>query len=240
MSAQDSFNQYLLRQIMKQIKHDPRKLELQDVPKCVVITTPQFFPRDVTDISVQCKTLAEGLVEKGVKTHVIAPDPWKAGETTQIGGFTVHYVGDPVRAHNPITWAMTIGMEIARIVSNIIEREGHVDLIHSHQWEMFPTGIGLQAALGVPLVVNFYSTEYSRNPYVENNYTSAVKRIEWNGSHLSKGIFVNGEWLREEVLKYYSPEPKKISVIDPTREKWTRDVLRGYEWVIEKSYYSER
>jgi len=183
-------------------------------------------------IALRCKTLAEGLVDKGIETHVVTFDPWKVGEQMKMADVNVHYVGNTIKAYSPLTWSLTLNMEIGRVVSGILHDRGSIDLIHAHQWEMFPSGITIQAALNKPFIVNYYSTEHHRSPNVSNPYVDSIKQIEWRGSHHSDRIQVGDEWLKNEVIKYYSPEPKKVNVVDPHASRWTKHVVRDYNWVL--------
>ena len=150
-------NQKLLDKILKQLRVSPEDISYERKPKNVVLITAEYLPKDITNISLQCKSLAEGLVDKGINTHVITFDPWKVGQTVELGGAKVHYVGNSIKTYSPLTWAMTLGMEIGRVTADIYHEEGNIDLIHAHEWITFPSGITLQAALRKPLIVNYYS-----------------------------------------------------------------------------------
>ncbi|MCK4968786.1 MAG: hypothetical protein KAS12_07055, partial [Candidatus Aenigmarchaeota archaeon] len=60
----------------------------------------------------------------------------------------------------------------------------------------------------------------------------AVKQIEWRGSQLSNRIFVNEGWMKNELLKFYSPPEKKVNVVDTSDIRWTKDIARDYSWVL--------
>jgi glycogen synthase len=228
----NSINQQIINKILNQVRYNQDSKELNDIPRRVLLFSSEYLPKDTGEIALQCKTLAEGLVDKGIDTHVITFDPWKAGINMEMGGVNVHYIGNNIKSYSPLTWALTLNMEAGIVVSKILHEQGKVDLIHSHQWEMFPSGITLQSALNTPFVVNYYSTEHQRNPFVSNSYVDSVKQIEWRGSQRSDRIIVGEEWLKNEIIKYYSPEPKKVNVVDPTKQRWTKNVVRDYNWVL--------
>ena len=225
-------NQYLIDKILAQMRYNPENNELNDIPRRVLLISGQYLPKDTTEIALRCKTLAEGLVDKGIETHVVSFDPWKIGQAIEMGGVNVHYIGNPIKAYSPLTWALTLNMEIGKVVSNILHTKGQIDLIHAHQWEMFTSGMTLQAALNKPLIVNYYSTEHHRSPNISNPYVDAIKQIEWRSSSVSDRIQVGDEWLKNEIIKHYSPEPKKVNVVDPYKSKWTKNVVRDYNWVL--------
>ncbi len=225
-------NKYILSKILAQMRYHPDNKELNDIPRRVLLISGQYLPKDTTDIALRCKTLAEGLVDKGIETHVVSFDPWKKGENIQMGGVDIHYIGNPIKAYSPLTWALTLNMEIGKVASDILHTKGQIDLIHAHQWEMFPSGITLQSALGKPLIVNYYSTEHQRSPEASNPYIDAIKQIEWRGASVSDRIQVGDEWLKNEIIRHYSPEPKKVNVVDSSKSRWTKVVVRDYNWVL--------
>ena len=229
---QQNLNQKILDKIMKQLNIAPGDIQDSKKLKNVVLITPDYLPRTLSDISIQSKQLAESLVCRGINTHVVAYDPWKVGVVDEIAGVTVHYIGNSIKSYSPLTWSITVGMEIGKTVADIYHKEGNIDLLHAHDWSMFPASINLQAALRKPLVVNYYSLQEQRNPGVCNKFTDAVKQIEWRGSQLSNRILVNEGWMKNELLKCYSPPEKKVNVVDMSNIHWTKEIERDYSWVL--------
>lgn len=228
----NSANQKIIDKILKQLRISPSDVAYEKKPRNVVIITAEYLPKDITPISLQCKTLAEGLVRKGISTHVVSFDPWKEGQTTDIGGAEIHYVGNSVKTYSPLTWAITLNMEIGRVVADIYHQEGNIDLIHTHEWMMFPAGITLQNALRKPLITSYYTLQEQRTPGVMNGYTEAVKQIEWRASQDSNSIHVNEEWMKNALLKFYSPTESKVNVFSPEKPTWAKDIVRDYSWVL--------
>ncbi|MCK5234387.1 MAG: glycosyltransferase [Candidatus Aenigmarchaeota archaeon] len=229
---ENEMNQLLLRKILRQLKIDPEEHEVKHTPRNILMISAEYLPKDLTPQSLHCKSLADGLVDRNMNVNVISYDPWKAGQTVEMGGVKVHYVNNPIKTYSPLTWALTLAMEINRTAADIFHREGGIDLIHAHQWEMFPCGLSLQAAINKPLIVNYYSLQHHRAPGVSNGYTDSVKQIEWRGSKDSQKVMVNEDWLKNEIIKYYSPEPQKVDVVNSEEKQWTKKIVRDYRWVI--------
>lgn len=225
-------NQKIIEKILGQLKMSPGDVAYEKKPRNVVLITSEYLPKDITQISLQCKNLAEGLVQKGVKTHVVTFDPWKEGQKTEIGGAEIHYVGNSIKSYSPLTWAITVGMEIGRVVANIYHDEGNIDLIHAHEWQMFPTGITLQNALRKPLVSSYYTVQEQRAPGITNGFTEAVKQIEWKASQEANSIHVNEDWMKFALLQFYSPPESKVNVFSPNTATWSKDIIRDYTWVL--------
>ena len=161
----------------------------------VVLISKDYVPKDINEISIQVKTIAENLVTQGKNVHVITYDPIKGNQITELGGVKVHYIGNSIRAYSPLTDALTLSMDINRVAGDIFHEEG-IDLIHIHDWHMLPAGVILQKAFKRPLCSTYYSIEKIRCPDVINNYTNAIKQIESKGCHESQKVLVKEKWLK--------------------------------------------
>ncbi len=231
-------NQRIIDKIVRQLRIDPRDIEQNKKPKNVILISAEYLPKDITQISLQCKSLADGLSARGVNVHVVAHDNWKANQVAEMGAVKVHYIGNSISTYSPLTWALTLSMDVCRVAADIYHQEGSIDLIHAHEWMMFPAGLTLQTAMKKPLVVNYYSLQDQRTPGVSNGFTEAIKQIEWRGSKDSRRIIVNEEWLKKELLNHYAPPQQKVNVISPEKDDWTKNIVRDYSWVM-KSWWGD-
>lgn len=231
-------NQRIIDKIVRQLRIDPRDIEQSKKPKNVILISAEYLPKDISQISLQCKSLADGLSARGLNVHVVAPDNWKANQVVEMGAVKVHYIGNSISTYSPLTWALTLSMDVCRVAADIYHQEGSIDLIHAHEWMMFPAGLTLQTAMKKPLVVNYYSLQDQRTPGVSNGFTEAIKQIEWRGSKDSRRIIVNEEWLKKELLNHYAPPQQKVNVIFPGKEDWTKSIVRDYSWVM-KSWWGD-
>ena len=203
----------------------------------IVLISRDYVPRDINEISVEVKTIAENLVQKGKNVHVITYDPIKKGQTIELGEVNVHYIDNSIRAYSPLTDALTIGMDINRVAGDIFHEEG-IDLIHVHDWYMLPAGVILQKAFSRPMCSTYYSVENVRCPDVINNYTNAIRQIENKGCHESQKVLVKENWLKEEIIKQYNPLDEKVDIINPKDENDRKKLLKDYRWVMQN--YDER
>ena len=229
---ENEINKLLLNKILRQLKVNPDDYDSPNKPKNILMVSAEYLPKNITPQALHCKSLADGLVDKNMNVDVISYDPWKAGQTVEMGGVKVHYIDNPIKSYSPLTWALTLSMEINRKAADIYHKEGGIDLIHAHQWEMFPAGVSLQAAIKKPLIVNFYSLQHHRAPGVINGYTDSVKQIEWRGTKDSQKVMVNEDWLKNEIINYYSPAPQKVDVVNSQQKQWTQKIVRDYSWVM--------
>jgi len=222
----------ITEKIIKRLGISEKDIEFNKKAKTVVLISPDFFPRMSNEIAYTTNEIAKNLAIKGINTHLITYDPLKQGQIDEVAGFKVHYVGNPIRTYSPLTWSLTLSMEISRVIADIFHEEGNIDLIHAHEWLTFPAGMHLQAALKKPLLVNYYSIEHIRNPGICNGYTEAVKQIEWMSSVKSKKIFVNSDFLKDCIKKHYGVKENKINILDLSAEDFDKKIVRDYNWVV--------
>ncbi|MCK5043233.1 MAG: hypothetical protein KAR51_04355, partial [Candidatus Aenigmarchaeota archaeon] len=93
-------NQLLLRKILRQLKIDPEDHETQNTPRNILMISAEYLPKDLTPQSLHCKSLADGLVDRNMNVNVISYDPWKAGQTVEMGGVKVHYINNPIKTYS--------------------------------------------------------------------------------------------------------------------------------------------
>ncbi len=206
--------------------------ELNKRAKRVVLISPDFYPRVVSPISYGVKRISESLADKGIDTHLIAFDPLKSEVNEEFGGVKIHYIGNKVRSYSPLTWALTISMDVNRKVADIFHNEGPIDLIHSHDWTTFPSGLSLHNVFKRPLMSNFYSLEAQRSSNVHNLYTESVKNLEWKTAQESDKIYVSDEWIKGQIISGYQTPQSKVSVFNPYDSDSFKFVLNDYNVVV--------
>ncbi|NPA38461.1 MAG: glycosyltransferase [Candidatus Nanohaloarchaeota archaeon] len=224
----------VLKKILKMLEVEDYSSENHKRLKRVVLISPDFFPRKISEISVTIKDVAEKLVEHNIDTHIIAYDPLKYEASDEINGIKVHYVSTPINAYSPLTWSAVFSVDICRKVADIFHNEGDIDLIHSHDWSTFPAGINLNTALKKPLLVNLYSLEVQRSHGIDNLYTRSVKRLEKQAVHISEKVHTTKQSVKHDLLKYYDVSSDKITYINPLDYNWQVKVISDYKKVYEK------
>ncbi len=126
------------------------------------------------------------------------------------GSFKTAFGEDKYPA-DPVTGARNYAKNVVRAVLEYIKITGEkFDLIHAHDWITFLAGIALKEKLGIPLVVTFHSTEYSRTadrPY------DKILEIEKGAVEKADRIIAVSKKFMNEVVERLGADPKKIDVI---------------------------
>ncbi len=224
----------ILKKILKMLEVDEYADEKHKKLKRVVLISPDFFPRKVSEISVNIKEIAEKLVEYNVDTHIVAYDPLKHESNDEINGIKIHYISTPINAYSPLTWSAVFSVDICRKVADIFHNEGDIDLIHSHDWSTFPAGINLKAVLHKPLFINMYSLEVQRSGGVDNLYTRAVKKLELSAIDTSEKVHTTKHSVKDILIHDYRVGSDKLTYINPFEKNWQVRVIEDY-----KSAYKE-
>lgn len=126
------------------------------------------------------------------------------------GSFKTAFGEDKYPA-NPVEGAKKYAENVVKAVREYIRVTGErFDLIHCHDWITFLAGIRLKEILGIPLVVTFHSTEYSRTadrPY------EAILNIEREASSRADRIIAVSRKFKQELVERLGTDPEKIDVI---------------------------
>ncbi len=188
---------------------------------------PPFFSGG---LGVHAFYLTKHLASKGVKILYVMPykgvrvsEPWlkilqvpvegDIGPYLQIlgdGSFKTAFGEDKYPA-DPIDGARKYARNVVRAVLEYMKatRE-RFDLIHCHDWITFLAGMQLKRELGIPLVVTFHSTEYSRTadrPYEK------ILEIERQTVNEADRIIAVSKKFKQELVERLGADPEKIDVI---------------------------
>jgi len=222
----------ITERILSRVNFSEIHEEMNKKAKRVVLISPDFYPRVVSPISYTVKRISEGLADKGVEVHLIAFDPLKSEQNEIIGGVNIHYIGNKVRSYSPLTWSLTLSMDVNRKVADIFHNNGPIDLIHAHDWTTFPSALTLRDLFKRPLLSNYYSLEIERSNGIENLYTSSVKNIEWRAGVKSEKIYVKDEHMRDTMTNNYNIPLNKISLFDPYDPNSFKLMLKDYNTLV--------
>ncbi|MDN5358615.1 MAG: hypothetical protein PWP76_458 [Candidatus Diapherotrites archaeon] len=188
---------------------------------------PPFFSGG---LGVHAYYLTKHLAPKGVELLYVMPykgvkvsAPWleilqvpvegDIGPYLQVlgdGSFKTAFGEDKYPA-DPVEGAKKYAKNVVRAVLEYIKITGKkFDLIHAHDWITFLAGIQLKEVLGIPLVVTFHSTEYSRTadrPY------DKILEIEKAAINAADRIIAVSNKFKQELVERLGADPEKIDVV---------------------------
>lgn len=96
------------------------------------------------------------------------------------------------------------------MAKNIASQINH-DIIHTHDWMTFPSGIEARKISGKPLIAHIHSTEFDR---CGGHYINPVVfKIEKNGIQEADRIIAVSDFTKDKVLENYKVDKGKIDVV---------------------------
>lgn len=96
------------------------------------------------------------------------------------------------------------------LVTKIIARDYHFDLIHAHDWLAYPAGIEAKKLSGKPLIIHVHATEFDRSG---GNINPLVYAIEREGMELADKIIAVSNYTRQIIIDKYLIPPEKIVTV---------------------------
>lgn len=108
------------------------------------------------------------------------------------------------------------------IVAGVVARQQSFDIIHSHDWLTYPSGIHAKQVSGKPLVIHVHATDFDRS---RGNVNPTVYAIEKNGMDHADHIMCVSELTRQTVIQKYFQNPNKVSTVHNAVTPLPREIL---------------
>ena len=199
-------------------------------PMRVVIFSWEYPPRVVGRLAEYVSALASELIKNKIETSVVTYHDFLTGTVLEGNGVRTVRVTNPVRTHiGVLSWVLTLNQEVERAAANIYyEADGKVDLINVFDWHFIPAAVTLKNALGIPFVYSVESLEDHRSHEGNTPYNMSIKSVEWLGFYEARKVVVKTEWMRNEVLRIYSPPLEKIKIVSPNSNFWMKEIMGLY------------
>lgn len=129
--------------------------------------------------------------------------PYMVGHNAPLGG--------DIYPNDPAEGARKYAESTVAAVQEYLNSTGEqFDLIHCHDWITFMAGAKLKEALGIPLVVTFHSTEYSRTA---DRACEQIVEIERDAAIRADRIIAVSYKFKQELVDRIGADPDKIDVI---------------------------
>lgn len=106
----------------------------------------------------------------------------------------------------------TLMEEVTRyaLVGSTLGEKKNFDVIHAHDWPVYPAGILASKASGKPLVVHVHATEFDRSG---EHINQQVYNIEREGMHAADQVITVSNLTRNTVINRYGVNPNKVITV---------------------------
>lgn len=176
----------------------------------------EFPPHSVGGLGRHSYEIIKALLKMGVKTTVILP----FSDYEKIEGSDFHFasIARPTSVYrvkktsDPSDLYADLYHEIDVYTKTAVNasKKDKFDVIQANDWLTARAGVELKKITGRPLVLTMHSTEYDRT--ASHPWNAVVKEERFAINNADYIIAVSNR-LKEELVKKYDANPKKISVI---------------------------
>lgn len=170
----------------------------------VLILSWEYPPNIVGGLSRHVYDLANNLVKKGKKVHVLTARTNDAVPYETVEGVTIHRV-HPLQPYeeNFFKWVFDLNQSFVQYVHEMISQE-KITHIHAHDWIVSTSAIKLKEYYSLPLITTIHATEHGRNQGI---YTELQQKIHDEEQLLvaaSDHLIVCSEHMKEEVKSLFT------------------------------------
>lgn len=185
--------------------------------------TWEYPPRIVGGISRVVEGLSRSLTELGHEVHVITNEmPGYPSEDNDRGVF-LHRVSIESPTPNFYTWVMMMDHYFSKRVGSLTREVGNFDIVHVHDWLVFPTGSEIKSFLSTTVVTTLHSLEFKRSGGIDTPESKMVDSLEWWATYESSIIIVCSRSMMSDTLAHFKVPQDKMRVIpigiDPAKFK---------------------
>ncbi|MBI2451887.1 glycosyltransferase family 4 protein [Candidatus Pacearchaeota archaeon] len=194
----------------------------------------EFPPFNSGGLGTACYGLTKGLSNKGVDIIFVLPKsvPVNADFLKIIFGDSIasakkHYIfnsllhpyitsasyNSRLSAKGSSIYGANLFEEVNRysLIAEEIAKQENFDIIHSHDWLTFKSGIAAKKVSHKPLVVHVHATEFDRTG--GNGINQYVYEIERHGMHEADLIIAVSNYTKNKIVEHYGVSPEKIRVV---------------------------
>ncbi len=169
----------------------------------VLILSWEYPPNIVGGLSRHVYDLANTLVKKGKRVHILTTRTSETVAYEELEGVHVHRVA-PLHPYEEdfFQWVLDLNQAYIQKVHKMMKDE-NISLIHAHDWIVSISAKTLKDFYQVPLVTTIHATEHGRNQGI---YTELQQRIHDEEQSLvlaSDQLIVCSEHMKEEVERLF-------------------------------------
>src|SRR5579872_5561854 len=175
--------------------------------------TWEYPPRIVGGISRVVEGLSRSLTTAGHEVHVITNEmPNYPAEDNDRGVF-IHRVAIESPTPNFHTWVMMMDHYFSKRAGRLVRETGNFDIVHVHDWLVFPTGTEMKNFLPLTtLVTTLHSLEYKRSGGINTPESKMVDSLEWWATYESSLIIVCSNSMLDDTQGHFRVSSSKIRV----------------------------
>jgi 1,4-alpha-glucan branching enzyme len=170
----------------------------------VLILSWEYPPNIVGGLSRHVYDLANNLVRKGRKVHVLTARSKDAPPFETVEGVTIHRV-HPLHPYeeNFFKWVFDLNQSFVQYAHELISQE-KITHIHAHDWIVSTSATKLKEYYSLPLITTIHATEHGRNQGIYTELQQKIHNEEQLLTAASDHVIVCSEHMKEEVKSLFT------------------------------------
>ncbi|WP_175991037.1 glycosyltransferase [Bacillus sp. Marseille-Q1617] len=172
----------------------------------VLILSWEYPPNIVGGLSRHVYDLANNLVKKGKKVHVLTARSKDSLSYEKVEGVTIHRV-HPLHPYeeNFFKWVFDLNQSFVQHAHELISQE-NITHIHAHDWIVSTSAIKLKELHSLPLITTIHATEHGRNQGIYTELQQKIHKEEQMLISASDHLIVCSDHMKEEVKSLFTFE----------------------------------
>ncbi|MBW6451900.1 MAG: glycosyltransferase family 4 protein [DPANN group archaeon] len=180
----------------------------------VMHLTWEFPPNKVGGIASVLENLTKSQLKCGVTPIVVTcAFEGKEGYENYEGVHVYRFNADNIPAEDFPSWALEMNLLMQRVASDVINKEGGVDLIHAHDWLVAMPAISLKHLYRIPLISTIHALESGRYGGINGDRQEFIHSLEGRLVFESWKVICNSEFMKNSVLNAFHVPWDQVSVI---------------------------
>ncbi|MCA1063397.1 glycosyltransferase [Rossellomorea sp. AcN35-11] len=172
----------------------------------VLVLSWEYPPNIVGGLSRHVYDLANNLVKKGKKVHVLTTKANDALSLENMESVTVHRV-HPLHPYEEdfFKWVFDLNQAFIHYAHDLIKDE-RITHIHAHDWIVSTSAMKLKEYYSIPLITTIHATEHGRNKGIYTDLQHKIHREEQLLVGASDHLIVCSEHMKEEIKSLFTIE----------------------------------
>jgi 1,4-alpha-glucan branching enzyme len=181
-------------------------LSREENGEAVLILSWEYPPNIVGGLSRHVYDLANNLVKKGKRVHVLTARSNDSVSYETVEGVTIHRV-HPLHPYeeNFFKWVFDLNQSFVQYAHELISQE-KITHIHAHDWIVSTSAIKLKEYYSLPLITTIHATEHGRNQGIYTELQQKIHQEEQLLIAASNHLIVCSDHMKEEVKSLFTFE----------------------------------
>ncbi len=174
----------------------------------------EYPPYVVGGLARHTYHLSCALQQQGVEVHVMTLGQAEDSQHSLEEGVHVHRIA--VQRQHEVEFTTTVmetNLTFLEESLRVLDTPGAFDLIHAHDWLVFPAARSLKHLFRLPLVATIHATEHGRCDGLHTLQQHYISRLEWELTYEAWRVILCSQFMKEDLQSFFDLPLEKMAVI---------------------------